>query len=634
MASLRAFLGIYPKTSDYEAKRQKLEEEYKAILDFESSAEFKRYIELDHYIHSKEFAQKKLEILSLKFRNTEDYHKEMEFDVLTKTKPINLFYKVKDSARLNEFYQTEKSESLKNFLTIEEFIKSPEYKQVKIETSLSGKIKFAKSNLAKKLQLYEEQKKSEKIRGYYRFIKDKLFHDFESASQSGLIKNIIALEKKINTEAFQKKKAAMNKSEFKTSDEKKILDEYSGMINSKTYKNYQKLNKSKYKKYYDQLNNSDEIKTFEELSAFIASPDFKRQKAEIFKTSFKDTKEFGKLKEYNELLKSPLIRNYLKFKDSKEFSNYKNLEGSLRLQEYEKLKAYIKSDKFVQKKNYYIQRPKRRWRTSGDFELIKEFKQLRKSDKIKWYFKNKNSNKFSWLETWHESFSDDFNTSKLDTKKWLTRYFYGEALLNDSYSLSHDKHFVTDGQNLEFNHSTLRILTKKEAVSGKSWHQNFGFITREFAYTSGLINTGKSFRQQYGTFEAKIKFCESKMIQNAFWMVSKTMLPHIDVAKADKKITFNNFSGNPIDLKKVSSFSTSVGRSKFSSEFYIYSLEWTPKQLTWKINGVEVASTSKSIPAEPMYIVLSAGLHKDPDTGFPAEMEIDWVRCYQKDNYK
>jgi hypothetical protein len=127
MASLRAFLGIYPKTSEYEAKRQKLEEEYKAILDFESSKELMRYNELDHYIHSNEFAQKKKEILSLKFRNTEDYHKEAEFDMLTKTKAISLFYKVKDSARLNEFYQTEKSEELKEYYKLEELINSPEF---------------------------------------------------------------------------------------------------------------------------------------------------------------------------------------------------------------------------------------------------------------------------------------------------------------------------------------------------------------------------------------------------------------------------------------------------------------------------------------------------------------------------
>jgi len=633
MASLRSFLGIYPKTSDYEAKKQKLEEEYNAILDFEGSTEFKRYNELNRYILSKEFALKKLEILSLKFRNTEDFHKETEFDVLTKTRPIRLYYKVKDSVRLNEFYQTEKSESLKNLSTLEQYIKSNEFEKVKIESSLSAKEKFAKSDLAKKLQLFEQQNKSEKIQGYYKFIKDKAFNNFESAIQSGLIKNLATLEKKINADAFQKKKASLNKSEFNSSEEKKILEEYTSIIKSKIYNNYLKLNNSKFRKYYEELNDSTEIRNFEEFRAFISSKDFKLQKKEISKTRFEDTKEFSKLQEYSQLLKSPLIRNYLKFKDSKEFINYKSLEGSLRLQEYEKLKDYIESDKFVQKKNYYTQRPKKRWRSSGEYALIVELNQLRKSEKIKWYFKSKNSKKFVWLETWHESFSDDFTAGKLDTKKWLTRYFYGEALLNDSYSLSHDKHFVTDGQNIEFSPSILRIITKKEAVKGKSWHPNFGFVTREFAYTSGLINTGKSFRQQYGTFEAKIKFCDSKRIQNAFWMVSKTILPHIDIAKADKKIAFNNFSGNPHDLKKISSFSNSVSRSKFSSDFYIYTLEWTPKQLTWKINGVEIASTSKTIPGEPMYIVLSAGLHKDPNSDIPAQMEIDWIRCYQKDNY-
>jgi beta-glucanase (GH16 family) len=630
MASLRAFLGIYPKTSEYELQRQKLEEEYKAILDFESSAELKRYNELVHYIHSKEFAQKKVEILSLKFRNTEDYHKEMEFDMLTKTRAISRYYKLKGSSRLNDFFQTEKSDSLKNLMKLEEYIKSLEFEKVKIETSLSGKEKFAKSELANKLKFFEEQKKSDRIKGYYNFIHDKSFHDYESAIHSDIVKKAEALEKKIGSDSFLKKKASLSKSEFKISEEKKLLDEYADLISSKNFKNYLKLNKSKYQPYYSELHNTPEIKHFEELSAFISSNDFKQQKKAIIKSSFKDTKEFVKLQEYNQLLKSDLIRKYLNFKDSKEFKNYENLEGSLRIQEYEKLKVYIESDKFVQKKNYYIQRPRKRWKTSSEYALISELDQLQNSDKIKWYLKNKSSKKFAWLEAWHESFSDDFTLGKLDSKKWITRYFYGEALLNDSYSLSHDKHFVTDGKNLDLSASTLRIVTKKENVNGKSWHPSFGFVTREFAYTSGLINSGKSFRQQYGTFEAKIKFCESKRIQNAFWMVSKTMLPHIDIANAGNKISFNNISGNPNDLKSVTRFSNSVRRSKFSSDYYIYSLEWTPNHLIWKINGVEVASSGKNVPEEPMYLVLSAGLHKDPNSDIPAQMEIDWVKCYQK----
>jgi beta-glucanase (GH16 family) len=54
-----------------------------------------------------------------------------------------------------------------------------------------------------------------------------------------------------------------------------------------------------------------------------------------------------------------------------------------------------------------------------------------------------------------------------------------------------------------------------------------------------------------------------------------------------------------------------------------------PEKITWKINGVEVASSHKGIPAESMYIVLSAGVQKDLSGILPARFEIDWVRCFQ-----
>jgi beta-glucanase (GH16 family) len=633
MASLRAFLGIYPKTSEYEAKRQKLEEEYKAILDFESSEELKRHNELDHYIRSNEFAQKKKDILTLKFRNTEDYHKEMEFEMLSKTKAISLFYKVKESPLLNEFYETEKSKELKNYLKLEELIKSTEFAEIKKKVSLPPKKKFAMSDLGKTLHQYKLQKKAVNIRGYYKFITDKAFRDFESAIKSDLPKKVAALEKKISLKTFQEKKALMKKHEFKNSQEKELLHEYRGLIKSKVYKNFQNMAKSPFKKYYDELHDTAELEAFENLKKFIGSNDFIRQKKEIESFSFKDTPEYKKLLEYENLKKSARIRNYLKFKDSKEFLNYQGLDGSVRISEYEKLRAFIRSDKFVQKKAYYSQFPKKRWKESGEYKNVAELELLQKSDKFKWYFKNKAATRFSWLRVWHESFVDDFASRKLDPKKWITRYFYGEALLKDSYSLSHDKHFVTDGQNLDFTDSSIRIVTKKETITGKSWNPSYGFITREFGYTSGLINTGKSFRQKYGTFEAKIKFHNSRLIQNAFWMVSNTMLPHIDIAKANKRIVLGNAWGDPKNLKNVHRYSKSVKRSKFASDFHIYTLEWTPTRLIWKINGVEVTYTTHGIPQEAMYIVLSAGLHKDMNEGLPAQMEIDWVKCYQREDY-
>jgi beta-glucanase (GH16 family) len=310
-----------------------------------------------------------------------------------------------------------------------------------------------------------------------------------------------------------------------------------------------------------------------------------------------------------------------------------NLDGSERIDDFENLKAYIESDEFIKNKAYLTQKPKSRWEQSDEFAALKEYETLKSSEKIVWYFKNIDSKIFAWHRVWSETFLDDFSSASLDTKKWLTRYYWGEKMLKDSYSLSHDKHFITDGKNIELNQSKLQIITKKEAIRGKSWDHSMGFITRDFGYTSGLINTAQSFRQLYGTFEAKIKVHSSTKIQNAFWMVSQTIVPHIDIVKAKKKIFIGNAWGDPKDLKTIKQFIKSKSRSKLSSDFFIYSFEWTPQRLTWKINGLEIASTSQGIPQEPMYIVLSAGLQHELDNVLPAKMEVDWVRCFQHKDY-
>ena len=39
------------------------------------------------------------------------------------------------------------------------------------------------------------------------------------------------------------------------------------------------------------------------------------------------------------------------------------------------------------------------------------------------------------LRKWELVFEDDFMGSKLDKEKWMTRYFWGDKLLNDAYAL-------------------------------------------------------------------------------------------------------------------------------------------------------------------------------------------------------
>lgn len=633
MISLRALLGLFPSTIEFEGKKDQLEAEFKAIKEFEESEELKRYAVLEQYVRSKEFSDKKSELLSLKFKQTNDYQKEKEFLTLSNSKEIKMFLKTSVSEQLRMFEEIEKSDTLKKLNSLLNFIQSPDFDEVKKETSLPPKTKFSRSEVGKKYQDYIDKSVSEKIKNYYKFVQHKNYKDYIHVIESGLVQKLSMLENTILSSEFREKKGKMKSGDFKLTSEYQSFKEFTNIKKSSSYKKYSQLVHSYLKKNYDEMHGSSEIEAFEKLKFFFESDDFKTQKREIETFSFKDTPEFEKLQEYEQLKKSSDVKFYNKFLNSSEYKNYLALNGSERIKNYEKLKSYIESKEFVENKEYYTQSPKKRWKSSEPYQLLQEFEQLKDNEKIKWYFKSLQAKKFGWLRLWNETFADDFADSKLNTKKWITKYLYGEQLLKESYSLSQDKHFVTDGKNIELGNSNLKIITKREVTKGKSWHKNHGFVTREFGYTSGLINTGKSFKQLYGYFESKIKIHESDQIQNAFWMVSNTMVPHINVVKANDKIVFSNAWGNSKDLSSVKESAKKYKKSKFSGDYYIFSLEWTADHLIWRINGVEVASTRQGVPQEPMYIAFSSGLQQEVDTSLPATMEVDWVRCYQHVNY-
>ncbi len=253
------------------------------------------------------------------------------------------------------------------------------------------------------------------------------------------------------------------------------------------------------------------------------------------------------------------------------------------------------------------------------FKQLQEYETLKKSEDIIWYFKVKDSNKFDVLKHRELTFSDEFDGDKLDTKVWLTNYFYGDKLLKDNYTVGNDLQAYTEKDNFEIRNSVLKIITKAQKKEGKAWSKD-GFITKEFGYTSGLINTGTSFRQKYGIFTAKVKLGDPAA-KNAFWMLSDKITPHIDVCRtANGKVICDHFATPEKRLKAA------IG-SKYASDFYIFTLEWTADKLTWKVNDTEILTQTSDVPQEPMYILFSGGLDK-PINGMTA-LEIDWIRVYQ-----
>jgi beta-glucanase (GH16 family) len=334
--------------------------------------------------------------------------------------------------------------------------------------------------------------------------------------------------------------------------------------------------------------------------------------------TFKDSEEYKKLLEYKRIKESPEIKEFYRFKSSKEYDNFLDTDGSARLKRYQELRDYIATPEFKQKKEYLLD--KKRFEKTEMFKEIQEYNQLKKNEDVVWYFKIKDSDKFDLLRSRELTFCDEFDGEKLDTAKWLTNYYWGDKLLKDRYSVESDLQAYTEKENFEIRNSILRINTKPQRIEGKVWTALDGFTKKEFSYTSGLINSGTSFRQKYGIFTAKIKLGNPNA-KSAFWMLADKITPHIDICRTAKgKVRFDYFpvSGN--------FFKTTIG-SRYSNDYFIYTLEWTSDKLIWKINNIEVFSQDSEIPQEPMYVNLAGGLDKPINE--ITSMEIDWVRVYK-----
>ena len=457
---------------------------------------------------------------------------------------------------------------------------------------------------------YLSLQKARDIVLYFKTTSGNALKRFKEMEGSNKITEFESLEKFIQSPGFREKQK-MRPITFKDTDEYRKFDEYKSLKKDPEIKSFLK---SKLK---EEIKKSKTILRYEELVTFIKSPEFLAKK-NMRPITFKDSEEYKKLLEYKRIKGSLEIKEFYKFKASKEYANFLNTDGSSRLARYHELKEYVATPEFKQKKEYLLD--KKRFEKTEMFKEIQEYDKLKKNQDIIWYFKIKDSNKFDILKNRELTFSDEFDSEKLDSKKWLTNYYWGVKLLKDRYSVESDLQAYTEKENFEIRNSILRITTKPQRITGKVWSTANGFSTKEFIYTSGLINSGASFRQKYGVFIAKIKLGDPNA-KSAFWMLADKITPHLDVCRTSGgKVWFDYFS------TKGNKSKTSIG-SRYSNDYFIYTLEWTSDKLVWKINDTTVFSQTTDVPQEPMYVLLSGGLDK-PINGITS-MEIDWVRVYK-----
>ncbi len=604
-----------PKTSKIEQNRANLVKEFSELNEFLASDELKNHLGLEKYLNSKE--HKDL-MASIQNQKAKELDKTKSYEVQQKSKRFRDYFKFKDSPALKNYYAFSESKELSDYLALEKLVSSKEFSAQKKTASDQKAVED------KKINEFNSLKKSKVIKGYFKFRDSAKLKEFNGISDSQELSNYFDLEKYLNSAEFKKAKKDTDPKVFKDTTAGKKEQEFETLKRSGKIKFYFKFKDSPKYKNYLSFEKSSELKKYRDLEEYLSSADHKEK---LTKATNVLAETNGKEKEYQQKKNSADVKNYFKFQNSQKFKDFQAFEKSKELADYLELEKYLASKERKEIMETLAEKEK------AENEKIKKYEEFKNSKIFKWYVSVKDSNKFDEFKRWELIFEDDFSESKLNREKWLTRYYWGDKLLNDAYAFEHDKAFPTDGENLELASSTLRIITRKEKMEGKAWKQPFGFIPKEFDYTTGLISTAKSHRQKFGKFEAKIKVNYAKPVNYNFWMASEKNLPHVDILKLDKKktqVAMAHHYGNVADKKGPESSKSEFSGLDVSQDYFIYTLEWNKDKLIWKINDVVVNQQTKGIPQEEMYLVFSSSITDKADGGgLPASMDIDWVRCYK-----
>ena len=169
MASLKLLLGMIPSTSKIEQAEKALITEFEKLNTFSESEQLARYNELNKLVKSSDFIQKRKDIESLRYKDSDECYKEKELISLQKAKDIVLYFKTGAGNDLKRFKDLDGSKKISEFEALEKFILSSEFREKKKMKPIT----FRDTDEYQKFVEYKALKGDSEIRSLRKFWKKK-----------------------------------------------------------------------------------------------------------------------------------------------------------------------------------------------------------------------------------------------------------------------------------------------------------------------------------------------------------------------------------------------------------------------------------------------------------------------------
>lgn len=270
-----------------------------------------------------------------------------------------------------------------------------------------------------------------------------------------------------------------------------------------------------------------------------------------------------------------------------------------------------------------------------------------------------------FLDEYTLMFSDEFNGNSIDGTKWKTRLSWGDNVIingEQQYFIDTQSGNITGHNPFQFTGDALRIRAVPTPPSVKpnlpSSCQELETNGKERClFLSGALSTYDEFGFTYGYVESRMKVNGDAGGLSSFYLYNRwpgnganRQIPEIDIVEYlgenqyGDEVAFQTYHYNDVVHDEIRS-SPSMEEdpapgTSWADGFHTYGVLWEPQLVIWYIDGQEVRRISgRQVSRQQMniilYLVAGSEWALTPDAdAFPMDLEIDYVRAYQRDAFK
>jgi beta-glucanase (GH16 family) len=221
------------------------------------------------------------------------------------------------------------------------------------------------------------------------------------------------------------------------------------------------------------------------------------------------------------------------------------------------------------------------------------------------------------------SWADEFDGTSVDGTKWQMNYapkVHPLGCNGELQAYAPENVAVRDG----------KLLLRAERAP----HEGM-------TYTSGMVSSHDKFSQRYGWFETRVKLPRGHGLWPAFWLLpqSRSWPPEIDIMEHKgsllNHVWLTVHRPQPGTWRPKSDGKEWTGPD-FTADFHTFGVDWRPDRVVWYVDGIERHQWHGDANFGPMYVILNLAVggqwdgSPDVGTAFPATMEVDYVRVFQR----